>query len=78
MAASPDFKIYRDGVYVASVKYLEDAAALVANGGSVRYQHSRVIWQDTKENASIAANSYDEAADIMRENLRETIRRPLT
>ena len=29
MAASPRWKVYRDGEYVASFKYLEDAACLV-------------------------------------------------
>ena len=70
MAASPDFKVYRDGEYVASCKYAEDAAALVANGGSVKWQHRRTIWNDTEENREIAADSYDLAASIMHDALR--------
>ena len=78
MAASPDFKIYRRGEYVAACKYLEDAAALVGmSGGSVRYGHTRTIYPDTVLNQQRAADSVDEAADVMRRNLMRTKRRPV-
>lgn len=69
MAASPDWKVYRDKEYVASCKYPEDAAAIVAAmSGSVRYTHAREVFAQTDENQALAADSYDEAADIMRAN----------
>ena len=67
MAASPQFKIYREGEYVASVKYLEDAAAIVSvSGGVVKYQHKYTIWTEGSEEFS-AGDSFDAAAEIMRE-----------
>lgn len=71
MAASPQFKVYRNGEYVASCKYAEDAAALVANGGSVKWHHKHVIWADTEENRCIAGDSYDRAAHIMLAKIQE-------
>lgn len=73
MAGSPQLKIYRNGEYVGALKYYEDAAMLVANGGEVRYGHQVKyrIWEDTEANAALAANSYDEAADIMRSRVQQ-------
>ena len=68
MAASPRFKIYRNGKYVAACKYPEDAAMIVANGGSVKLDHRHLIYPDDEKHREIAANSYDEAAELMRHN----------
>ena len=67
MAASPPYKVFRDGEYVASVKYLEDAAAIVGmsgEGGVVKYGHNKVIWTEGSEELE-ASESYDGAAAIM-------------
>lgn len=62
MAASPRFKVFNaDGVYVASCKFLEDAAALVAFNGAgaqIRDGHTRIIWSEGSE-MQPAAESYD-------------------
>lgn len=69
MAGSPDWKVYRDGEYVAAFKYAEDAAAFVSiTGGNVREGHraARTVWREGAEKFS-AAESYDAAAEIMHE-----------
>ena len=65
MAATPKWKIYRDGEYVAACKYAEDAAALVAmSGGVVKRGHSLIVWREGHEEFE-AGESYDRAAEIM-------------
>lgn len=65
MAASPQFKVYRDGEYVAACKYAEDAAMLVAGAtGVVKHGHRLVVWREGSEEFGAGA-SYDEAAAIM-------------
>lgn len=65
MAATPPWKVYRDGEYVAACKYAEDAAALVAmSGGIIEHGHSLVVWREGEEDFS-AGESYDEAAELM-------------
>lgn len=65
MATSPQWKVYRDGEYVGSCKYAEDAAALVGvSGGTVKHGHSLIVWREGAEEFS-AADSYDGAALIM-------------
>lgn len=68
MAGSPKYKVYSaDNEYVASVKYLEDAAALCAmrgNGTTVRLGHGPTIWREGSEEIA-AGESYDRAAEIM-------------
>jgi hypothetical protein len=66
MAASPQFKVYRNGEYIAAVKYAEDAAVLAAMGGDVvvKYAHRKVVWREGSEEFP-AAESYDRAANIM-------------
>ena len=68
MAASPRWKVYRDGEYVAACKYPEDAAAIVANGGSVKLDHRYVVFEDHPKLNELAAESYDKAAELMRHN----------
>jgi hypothetical protein len=64
MSASLSLKIYSaDGEYVASCKYCEDAAALVAmrgDGTTIRYGYSRqnIVWTEGKETQP-AGESYD-------------------
>lgn len=67
MAASPKYKIYRGKEYVASCKYPEDAAKLIASDEdtTVRLRHSIILWREGSEKFS-AAESYDEAAEVMR------------
>lgn len=66
MASSPKWKVYRNGEYIGSTKYAEDAAALVAmSGGEVRYGHSKIVWREGQEQHS-AGESYDGAANLMR------------
>lgn len=65
MAATPEWKVYRDGQYVAACKHAEDAAVLVAaSGGVVKHGHSVVVWQEGKEEFG-AGDSYDRAAYVM-------------
>lgn len=65
MASTPEWKVYRDGEYVAACKYAEDAAAFVSIAGSVvKHGHAHVVWTEGAEEF-LAANSYDGAARIM-------------
>jgi diadenosine tetraphosphate (Ap4A) HIT family hydrolase len=64
---SPEWKVYRDGDYVAGCKYPADAAVLVGlAGGQVRFGHSLVVWNEGKE-AFSAFHSSTRAADVMQE-----------
>jgi hypothetical protein len=68
MAGSPQYKVYRGKEYVASVKHLEDAAALCAispTGTTVRLGHSTVLWTEGAEEL-LAGESHYRAAEIMR------------
>lgn len=66
---TPMLKVYRDGEYVASCKYYEDAAMLVAINGVVKYGHGKIIWREGQEEIE-AGESYDHASDIMRARVR--------
>ncbi len=70
MAATPPIKVYRNGEYVASTKYFEDAAALagMSKGTVVKWLGTKVIWVEGKEEA-FAADSWDDAAEIMRQRV---------
>lgn len=69
MAGTPPYKIYTaDGEYVASVAYLEDAAAFAAfrgDGTTVRLAHAKrwTLWTEGKDGH--AGESYDLAASHM-------------
>ena len=69
MVFAPKWKVYNpQGEYVASCKHTEDAACLVAfygEGATVRYDHTLVVWTEHEGEAS-ASNSYDAAAETMR------------
>ena len=69
MAASPRYKIYSsDNEYIASVKYVTDAAVLVGVhcGGTVRDGHLKrdTVWHEGAERF-YASDSYDGAAEII-------------
>ena len=67
MAQSPVFKVFRNGEYVASCKYPEDAAAICGMGGDccVKYGHKGPVIYHHKNDNEIAGNSWDDAADLM-------------
>lgn len=73
MARSPEFKVYNpEGEYIAAMKHLEDAAAVVAlygEGTTIRYGHTRVLWREGAEKFQ-AQYSYDGTAAICRERLK--------
>ena len=73
MGATPRWKVYRDGEYVASCKYVEDAAALigVSNCGEVRDGDNgrKVVWREGRE-AFSAADSYDGVAEVVHSRVR--------
>ena len=72
MAASPQWKVYDEhGEYIASAKYPEVAAVIVAAlGGTVRHGHRKIdtVWTEGSEEIP-ASESYDRVANIMRERL---------
>ena len=70
MAASPKYKIFNPGgEYVASCKYAEDAAALMAlygDGAEIRTEHAKstTVWREGAEQQS-AGESYDFVASTV-------------
>jgi len=72
MAGSPALKIHNpNGVYIASCKFIEDAAALVAlNGeGSKIKLHGRVVYTEGVDGS--AADSYDAVGRVIDQKIRE-------
>lgn len=69
---TPNWKVYRDGEYVASTKYPEDAAMLIAGHGAgvVKWRHQVLVWEEGAEEFQ-AGESYDRAGDVMRARLRK-------
>ena len=67
MASAPRFKVYRDGIYIAATKYIEDAAAIIAStsSGEIRDGHRKVVWMEGKEEIH-AGESYDRVAEIVK------------
>lgn len=73
MAHAPIFKVYSaDKEYIASTKYLEDAAALIAStqseGATIRYGHNQILWTEGSEEIP-ASESYDRVAEIARKRI---------
>jgi len=67
MAGAPRYKVYTaDGEYVATCKFAEDAAAVVASyeGGTIRDGHRKVVWHEGDE-SDTAGNSYDAVAQTI-------------
>jgi hypothetical protein len=65
MAGSPTWKVYIGKEYVASVKYPEHGAAILAwahaAGNTIRYGHGKAIWTDGVD--GWASESYDVVAE---------------
>jgi hypothetical protein len=71
MAASPQWKVYRNKEYIGCCKYAEDAAALVSlAGGVIKHGHSLTVWTEGHE-AFAAGESYDGAATVMHTRVRQ-------
>ena len=70
MAATPEFKVYHNGEYIAATKYPEEAAAIACmrEGTIVKYRHKHVVWQEGKESV-LASDSWDAAANVMRQRV---------
>jgi hypothetical protein len=70
MAASPPIKLYRNGEYVASCHYFEDAAALagMTPGTVVKWKGKHLIWKEGTETVD-ACDSWDHAAKIMQDRV---------
>lgn len=69
MASSPKWKVYRNNEYVASCKWLEDAAMLMqGEGDEIRLGHNakRAVWREGFESQS-ACESYDHVAAVCSE-----------
>ena len=71
MAASPPFKVYRNGEYVASCHYPVDAAAIcgMTAGTEVRHGHSFLVFREPEHDGNCpgwaAGESWDKAAALM-------------
>lgn len=71
MATGLDFKIYKDKEFIAATKYAEDAAAVAAiTANAVVKYGGRIVWREDREGFS-AGESYDQAAGIMWNRIRE-------
>ena len=76
MAASPRYKVYsQDGVYMASCKELEAAAALVAlygDGATIRDGHTKLLYRNGTDGE--AGDSYDAVVEAALHKRGEAIR----
>lgn len=71
MSGTPKYKAYRGKEYIAAFKYPEDVAVLISASMVDRVSYDRAVWVWTEaDDESIAANSYDDAAEIMDKRLR--------
>lgn len=72
MSGTPKYKAFRGKEYVAAFKYAEDVAVLISANVVDRVSYDRAVWvwKET-DDSNIAANSYDDAAELMTERLRE-------
>ena len=78
MTNSPNWKVFNPkGEYVASCKFPEDAAAIVAaygDGASIRWGHAKKDTVFTEgENECRAGNSYDACGELCRTRKHLTI-----
>ena len=79
MGASPIWKVYNDqDEYIASTKYVEDAAVLIsANmGGTIRNGHAKanILWTEGAEDFP-AGESYDGVAQVVHQRIQERVRK---
>jgi len=74
MASSPDIKVYSpQGDYVASCKYVTDAAILMSSygkGACIKYTHRIVVWREGSESQP-ASESYDHVAETVQARIAE-------
>ncbi len=73
MASAPPFKLFNPGgEYLGSLKYVEDAAAMVAilgDGATVRNGHAKRDTIYTQGADGDAGESYDVAGELMRSRI---------
>lgn len=71
MSGTPKYKLFRGKEYVAACKHPEDVAVLIAADMIDRVSYDRAVdvWT-ASDNSAIAAESYDDAADLMTKRLR--------
>jgi adenine-specific DNA methylase len=72
MSGTPKYKAFRGKEYIAAFKYAHDVAVLISAEvvNRVSYDRAVWVWKET-DDPSIAANSYDDAAEIMEKRLSE-------
>lgn len=71
MSGTPKYKLFRGKEYVAACKRPEDVAVLISAEVVDRVTYDRAVWVWTEaDSPSIAAESYDAAADLMTKRLR--------
>ena len=65
------YKVYaEDGEFLASCRYVIDAATIVGamGAGTIRFEHRRIVWHEGSESFS-ASESYDGVEETIRERL---------
>lgn len=68
------YKVYaEDGEFLASCRYVIDAATIVGamGAGTIRFEHRRIVWREGSEDFS-AAESYDGVEAIIRDRIEHT------
>ena len=71
MASALVWKVYRGRELVASTRYAEEAAAIVAlTGTGVVKRDGRTVWYEGRE-AQPAGESYDYATAVMHQRVRD-------
>lgn len=66
MSGTPKYKLFRGKEYIAACKHPEDVAVLIAADMVDRVSYDRAVdvWT-ANDNSAVAAESYDDAAEIM-------------
>ncbi len=71
MSGTPKYKAFRGKEYVAALKHPEDVAVLLSADVIDRVSYDRAVWVWTEsDDTTLAANSYDDAAELMLTRLR--------
>jgi len=70
MASPLIWKVYHGAELFGATRHAEDAAAMVALGGSTVKHEGRVVWREGREQFS-AGESYDRAAGVMHARARQ-------
>ena len=72
MSGTPKYKAFRGKEYVAALKHPEDVAVLISAEVVNRVSYDRAVWVwKESDDPAIAANSYDDAAELMAKRLSE-------